>query len=134
MIELKQILGIGSAQEKSLKQVGIDSVETLLLACQWEKQRLRLATRTGISGTAILQWAFQADLLRIDGVEPEYARLLREAGVKSVTELSCWDASHLYKRVLEIMKVRTSACTPPDEVKIADWITQAHKMPRVLEY
>jgi len=80
-----------------------------------------------------LEWVHQADLLRIDGVEPEYANLLRAAGVETVSDLSRRNAAKLRKRMMETQEVKSEACPLPSEAEIMDWIEQAQGLPRIIQ-
>ena len=133
MAILTDIWGINSVYEKRLREVGIVHVETLLQVCAMAKQRSFLAWRTGIPSTTILEWVRQADLLRIDGVGPEYARRLREAGVETVPDLSHRNAAVLRKRMMETQEVKSEDCSLPSETEIMGWIEQARDLPCVLQ-
>lgn len=90
-----EVLGIGQVGEAALKAQGIRTVAQLLQQAGSRAQRSRLAKATGLSEVRLLTWVNHADLMRITGCGPEYARLLEEAGVDSVVELAKRDPAHL---------------------------------------
>lgn len=134
MAKLETIEGIGEVYQAKLKEAGIGSVEELLEGCRTPKGREALAEKSGISGKLILEWANHADLFRIDGIGSEYADLLEEAGVDTVPELAQRSAERLHLKLKEINEAKELVRRLPSEKQVADWIAQAKKLPRALEY
>ena len=79
--------GIGEVYSQKLIAVGINTVEDLLEKCAKPAGRKALAEETGISGKLILTWTNHADLMRINGIGPQFSELLEAAGVDTVKEL-----------------------------------------------
>ena len=76
--------GIGEVYGAKLTAVGINTVEELLEAAKKPAGRAELAEKTGITPKLILTWANHADLMRINGVGPQFSELLEAAGVDTV--------------------------------------------------
>ena len=74
--------GIGEVYSKKLIEAGIDTVDELLEKCAKPAGRKELAEATGISGKLILTWTNHADLMRINGVGPQFSELLEAAGAR----------------------------------------------------
>lgn len=134
MAKLSMIEGIGEAYEIKLNEVGIKSIEKLLEACASKKGRDDLATKTGISDKLILKWANRADLDRISGVGSEYADLLEASGVDTVPELANRKPENLFKKMLEVNETKNLVRKVPTLKQVEDWVEQAGKLPRVLNY
>ena len=134
MRTLTKVQGIDKESIERLHADGISSFRALMQVCIMASGRTRLAERTGIPRTTILDWAHQADLLRINGIGPEYARLLRAAGVETVPELSRRNAANLRKKMMEVHEVEPETCSFPSEAEIKDWIGQAQRLPRIIQY
>jgi len=134
MAKLSMIEGIGEAYEIKLNEVGIKSIEKLLEACASKKGRDELATKTGISDKLILKWANRADLDRISGVGSEYADLLEASGVDTVPELANRKPENLFKKMLEVNETKNLVRKVPTLKQVEDWVDQAGKLPRVLNY
>ena len=134
MAKLSLIEGIGEAYELKLNEVGIKSIEGLLDACATKKGRDALAEKTGISDKLILKWANRADLDRINGVGSEYADLLEAAGVDTVPELATRKPENLHKKMLEVNDAKKLVRKVPTLKQVEDWVDQAGKLPRVLNY
>ena len=81
------IEGIGNVNAKKLVEAGINTVDDLLQKAKNPAGRKTLEETTGISGKSILKWANHADLMRINGVGPQFSELLEAAGVDTVKEL-----------------------------------------------
>jgi predicted flap endonuclease-1-like 5' DNA nuclease len=134
MAKLSVIEGIGEAYELKLNAVGIKSLEKYLEACASKKGRDDLAEKTGISDKLILKWANRADLDRISGVGSEYADLLEVAGVDTVPELANRKPENLLKKMLEVNEEKKLVRKVLTLKQVEDWVDQAKKLPRVLNY
>lgn len=134
MSKLSVIEGIGDVYAAKLDAAGLHTMEAFLEACATPKGRDALAEKTGISGQLILKWANHADLARINGIGGEYAELLEAAGVDTVPELKMRKAENLFKKMQEINEAKALVRKLPSEKQVADWISQAAELPRILQY
>jgi hypothetical protein len=73
-------------------------------------------------------------LFRIKGVETQYAELLEASGVDTIPELAQRDPAHLYPKLVETNKKKKLVRKLPTQEQVADWVTQAEALPRVLTY
>ncbi|MES0361652.1 MAG: DUF4332 domain-containing protein, partial [Anaerolineales bacterium] len=71
--DLSYVEGIGEVYGGKLKEVGVDTPQTLLERGATSQGRQKLAEATDISGKLILEWVNHVDLYRINGVGSEYA-------------------------------------------------------------
>ena len=134
MSKLTIIEGIGEVYEEKLKVAGVTSIESLLETCATKKGRTELAENAGISEKLILKWANHADLSRVKGIGGEYAELLEAAGVDTVPELARRKAENLVEKMLEVNEEKKLVRRPPTLSQVEDWIEQAGKLPRLLQY
>ena len=134
MAKIEDIEGIGPTYAKKLVDAGINTTDDLLEAGATPKGREDLAEKTGISGKLILEWVNLADLLRIKGVGEEYSDLLEEAGVDTVAELARRNAENLHAKISEVNEEKHLVRRPPTLNNVKDWIEQAKKLPRKVEY
>lgn len=134
MTALLEVEGIGPKYEAILKKAGIASVEALLKAGATPKGRKTLAETTGISDNLILEWVNHADLFRIKGVAEEYADLLEEAGVDTVVELAKRVPTHLFEKMVAVNLDKKLVRQLPTLKMVTDWVDQAKKLKRVVEY
>lgn len=134
MYQLSAIEGIGPVYQEKLKQAGIGSADALLKQGATAKGREELEKATGISGKLILEWVNHADLFRVKGIGPEFADLLEEAGVDTVAELAQRKAENLHKAMLDTNRAKNLVNRMPSLENVRDWIEQAKKLPRVVQY
>jgi predicted flap endonuclease-1-like 5' DNA nuclease len=134
MTKLSKIEGIGSVNEAKLKAAKVGTVEGLLKMGAKAKGRADLEAASGISQKLILEWVNSADLLRIKGVGGQYADLLEEAGVDTVAELANRVPENLHKAMLEVNTQKNLVNRPPNVKMVKNWISQAKKLRRVVEY
>jgi predicted flap endonuclease-1-like 5' DNA nuclease len=134
MVKIEKIEGIGPAYATKLVAAGVDTTEELLVAGATPNGRDELAEKTGISGKLILEWVNLADLFRIKGVGEEYSDLLEEAGVDTVAELAQRNAENLRAKILEVNEAKNLVRRPPTLNQVTDWIAQAKRLPRQVEY
>ena len=134
MAKIEDVEGIGPAYAAKLQAAGIVRTEILLEKGATPQGRKAIEEQTGISHGLILEWVNHVDLYRIKGVASEYSDLLEEAGVDTVVELARRVAANLYQRMLEVNSEKKLVRRLPTEKQVADWIEQAKKLPRVINY
>jgi len=134
MAKIEDVEGIGPAYAAKLQAAGIVRTEILLEKGATPQGRKAIEEQTGISHSLILEWVNHVDLYRIKGVASEYSDLLEEAGVDTVVELSRRAAENLYQKMLEVNAEKKLVRRPPTKAQVADWIEQAKKLPRVVNY
>ena len=134
MAKLSIIEGIGGSYEEKLNEAGVTSIEKLLEECSSKRGRTKLAEKSGIAEKLILKWANHADLFRIKGVGSEYAELLDAAGVDTVPELAKRKTDNLVAKMAEVNEAKKLVRRVPTTRQVEDWIGQAGKLPRVIQY
>lgn len=134
MSNLTKIEGIGEVYMAKLKAVGVTSTEQLLEKGSTPSGRKELETTTGIAHALLLRWINNADLFRIKGIGEEYADLLEAAGVNTVPELAQRSAENLAAKLVEVNAAKKLVRKLPTAAQVADWVTQAKALPRVLTY
>jgi len=133
-VPIKNIEGIGPVYAEKLVALGIKTSKGLLDAGRTGKGREELAEKTGISPKLILEYVNLADLIRIKGVGEEYSDLLEEAGVDTVVELSRRNPESLRAKILKVNEEKKLVRKPPTLKMVTNWIEQAKKLPRGVEY
>jgi len=134
-MRIDEIEGIGPAHGAKLADAGVNTTEELLERGAKPGGRDKLAEATGISGKLILEWANHADLMRLDGVGSEYSDLLEAAGVDSPAELAQRNAGNLATTIEEVVAARPGIVRrTPSQSMIEGWITQAKRLPKVVEH
>jgi predicted flap endonuclease-1-like 5' DNA nuclease len=131
---LSIIEGINETDETKLREAGIFSLEELLETCISRQGRNELAEKTGLTEKVILKWANQVDLTRIKGIGGEYAELLAASGADTLPELAKLRADDLCTRMRAVNQKKQLVKKIPSQRQVADWIRQAAKLPRTLQY
>jgi DNA repair exonuclease SbcCD ATPase subunit len=126
--DIERIEGIGPVYGQKLRSIGIAWVKELLEQGSAPAGRERIASQTQIDRRLILKWVNAADLLRIEGVNPDHAELLEEAGVDTIRELRNRVPENLYEKLVETNRRRSFARDVPSVVIIRGWIEKAKKL------
>lgn len=134
MTKLSKIEGIGPVNEAKLKAVKVGSIESLLKKGATAKGRTELEAASGVGKKLILEWVNAADLFRVKGVGGQYADLLEEAGVDTVVELAKRVPEALHKSIMDVNAKKNLVNRPPNLKMVKNWVAQAKKLRRVVEY
>ena len=132
--DLSYVEGIGEVYGGKLKEVGVDTPQTLLERGATPQGRQKLAEATDISGKLILEWVNHVDLYRINGVGSEYADLLEAAGVDTVVELAQRNPANLFGKLNQINVEKELVRKVPTSSQVEEWVSQAKSLPRVITY
>ncbi|MBR1387677.1 MAG: DUF4332 domain-containing protein [Alloprevotella sp.] len=126
--------GIGEVYSQKLIAAGINTVNELLEKGKSAAGRKALAEATEISPKLILTWVNHADLMRINGVGPQFSELLEAAGVDTVKELKHRVAANLQPKLEEINAAKNLVNRVPSLAEVEKMIEQAKELPGVVEY
>lgn len=126
-MEIAEVVAIGPAHAERLSAAGVATTEDLVERAATRGRRHRLAISTGIRESLLLRWANHVDLMAIDGVGQEYARLLEAAGVSSADELAQRDPKHLAASLADLIAIRGTIRRVPEPGEIAGWIEEASR-------
>jgi predicted flap endonuclease-1-like 5' DNA nuclease len=129
-----KVEGIGEIYAQKLREAGIATTQALLEQGASPQGRTKIAEKTGISGTLILEWVNHVDLFRINGVGEEYSDLLEEAGVDTVPELAQRNPENLHQKLVDVNQAKKLVRRLPTQAQVSDWIEQAKRLPRVVTY
>jgi predicted flap endonuclease-1-like 5' DNA nuclease len=134
MSDIIDVEGIGEVYARKLKDIGIATDEDLLEKGATPRGRDKIAQDSGISHKRILRWVNHVDLFRIKGVQKQYAELLEAAGVDTVPELAQRNPSHLHPALADVNGQKKLVRKLPTQDQVAEWISQAKTLPRVVTY
>ena len=128
------IEGIGAVYAEKLVAAGVNTTDELLEKCAKPAGRKALEEVTGISGKLILTWTNHADLMRIDGVGPQFSELLEAAGVDTVKELQHRVPENLQAKLEEVNAKKNLVNRVPALKEVEKMVAQAKELPAVMEY
>ena len=133
-MKISDIEGIGPVYAEKLHEADIQTTDDLLEKGKTPVERIKLSELTGITSGTLLQWINHADLMRVKGVGSEYADLLEAAGVDTIVELARRNPANLVTAIKDCNEKKELVRRPPSEDMIAEWVDQAKKLGRKIEY
>lgn len=128
------IEGVGDVYAEKLIAAGIKDTDNILEKCANPAGRKALEEETGISGKLILKWANHADLMRINGVGPQFSELLEASGVDTVKELRNRVPENLHKKLVEVNDQKNLVNRVPALAEVEKMVAQAKELPPKMEY
>ncbi len=128
MIAVDRLVGVDDTIASALFNVGIFTTRDLLKRASTRDGRRAISIVTGIDEERILEWVHMADLMRINGIGPLYAKLLIDANVRTIKELAHSNDRDLYLRVAHANRRLNLVKKIPTILQIRDWIRQARRM------
>lgn len=134
MARVTRIEGVGEVYAQKLAQARIGTTQELLRQAATPEGRAEIAEKAGLTERQILEWANQADLMRVPGIGAEYSDLLEAAGVDTVVELARRNPENLHAELVRVNAARRLVRRVPGLGRIRSWIEKAKTLPRVLEY
>ncbi len=132
--KIVDIDGIGPVYAEKLINAGIKTDKDLLEKCAKPAGRKALAEETGISPKLILTWTNHCDLMRINGVGPQFSELLEAAGVDTVKEFRNRKAENLQPKLEEVNNEKNLCNRVPSLKEVIKMIDQAKELEPVMEY
>ena len=132
--KIDKIEGIGSAYAEKLAAANIGNTDDLLEKCCNPAGRKSVAATTGMSESVILKWTNMADLMRINGIGPQFSELLKGSGVDTIKELRTRNAANLATKMAEVNEEKNLARVAPPEATIEQWVQAAKNMEPKLTY
>lgn len=134
MTSLRAIRGVSGAFADKAGAQGLGDSDAFLAKVKTPKARQELAKALGVDAGAVLEVANRADLARIVGVGDVYSNLLEEAGVDTVKELAARVPDNLLAKLETVNAAKKLAQRLPTAGQVKDWVDQAKKLPKLLEY
>ena len=126
-MKLTEIIGLDESQAKKLNKEGISSVEDLLTLSKYQIKKL--AEKTGIPAKDLDTWQEHADLMRVKGIDPEYANALNIIGVDSVKELAQRNPKKTHERFVKLDKEQPKLIKKVPTLNVVKgWISEAKKL------
>ena len=128
------IEGVGDVYAEKLIAAGIKDTDAILAKCAKPAGRKALEEETGISGKLILKWTNHADLMRINGVGPQFSELLEASGVDTVKELRNRVPANLQAKLEETNAAKKLVRRVPALKEVVKMVEQAKALDPVMTY
>lgn len=131
---IETLEGIGPQTGNLFRGYGIASVGDFLRKLHKPSVREQAARDLNILVKPVHDWASMADLLRVEGIDHQYAELAYATGVATVGQLASCNADELVAEMDAVNNAgkQTIAPTVPDAGEVQDWIARARGMSPVI--
>jgi len=134
MASLTTIEGIGEVGAAKLARANVGSTATLLARGATAAGRKELSKASGVSEKRLLEWVNRADLMRVKGVGEQYSDLLEASGVDSVPELARRKPVSLSEAMTAVNAKKKLVRQLPTDARVADWVAQAKRLPKLVRH
>ena len=126
-MKLTEIIGLEEKHAQRLEKAGIKEVEDLLTLSYYQIKKL--ARSIGVTVKALDTWQEHADLMRIQGVNPEFANAINLIGIDSVKEFAYRNAKTTVEKLKELKKENPKILSKVPTLKnIEAWISEAKNL------
>ena len=131
--EIEEVEGIGKSYGNKLRDKGITTTQQLLDQCCNIDGRIEIANHIGIEDFVVYKWASMCDLMRINGIEGQFAELMVYAGIDSVQDLGQQDTNKLYNNLLSSNDEQKRVKEIPDPRSLEMMIGEAKELPVLMQ-
>ena len=131
---LKDFLGVNHQHTHALRKEGVFTSEHMLKVGRTKEGREKLAEKTGVPFSAILELVKLADLSRIPGLARKRARLYHDAGLDTMDKIAKWDPEKMQQMLAEFVERTKFDGTPPTPFEAAFTVKLAKYFQRIVEY
>jgi predicted flap endonuclease-1-like 5' DNA nuclease len=131
-MKIIEIIGLEKKYAKLLEKEGYSDVKDLLPLNR--NQIKKLAKKIGISAELLDTWQEHADLMRIEGVSPEYANALNQIGIDSVKEFARRNLKNTIDKLRTLKKNDPKIISKLPILKsLEGWIKKAKSLSKIPE-
>ena len=130
---LKDFLGVNHQHTQALRREGVFTSEHMLKVGRTAEGREKLAEKTGVPLSAILELVKLADLSRIVGLKRKRARLYYDAGLDTMDKIAEWDPKEVQQMLAEFVERTGFDGTAPTASEAAFAVKLAKYLPRIVE-
>ena len=133
MTQLTSIVGIGEIYATRVLAAGIETLGQLLEAGSDPNHRKDLAEKTGIVSGKILGWVKRIDPFHVIDKKGKYIKLLKAAGVDSISKLISYDPLDLVELLVEVNQGKKFVKKPPSPRRVEELIKAAGNLPTIIK-
>ena len=129
-MKLIEIIGLEEKHAQLLGKAGIKEIEDLLALSYYQIKQL--ARTVGVTVNRLDTWQEHADLMRIEGVNPEIANALNLIGIDSVKEFAYRNSKNTVEKLKQLKKDNTKVLTKLPTLKnVVEWTENAKNLAKV---
>ncbi len=132
--DIETLEGVGPQTGGLFREYGISTVGDLLRKLHTPSSRELAAKDLNILVKPIHDWASMSDLLRVEGIDHQYAELAYTTGISTISQLAKANADDLVAEMETVNNAgkETIAPTVPTVDEVNDWISNAKNMSPVV--
>ena len=123
--EIETIEGIGNVYGEKLRIFNISTTTDLLNKATSPAGVHDIANKLNQKSWIVRSWVSMSDLLRVDGIDGQYAELLEFSGIHSVQSLAKQKAKPLSEKMFAVNEKEHCVKIAPDTATVAEWIIYA---------
>ncbi len=127
--DVEEVEGIGENFGSKLRDKGISTTQDLLEKCSNMDGRIEVANHIGIEDFVILKWASMSDLMRVKGIDGQFAALMEYAGIYSTQDLAQQEANALHNKLANSNAEQNRVEEIPDTNSLESMINDAKSLP-----
>lgn len=131
--EIEEIEGIGKGFGQRLRNIGIATTGDLLKQCPTKGDSAAIAKKISLDPDSVHRWVCAADLMRVAGLDKDYAELLVWTDVKTVQQLGNENPAGLAARATAVNAKENRAREVPDTDVFANWVSSAKRLRVMLD-
>ena len=131
---LKEFLGVNHQHTQALRKEGVSTSEHMVKTGRTEEGRRKLAEKTGVPLSSILELVKLADLSRIVGLKRKRARLYYDAGLDTMDKIAQWNPEEMHQMFVKFVERTSFDGSPPPPPETAFAVKMAKYLPRIVEY
>jgi len=131
---IETLEGIGPQTGNLFREYGVHTVGDFLRKLHKPSSRKQAADDLNILVKPLHDWASMADLLRVEGIDHQWAELTYATGVETVGQLANSNADDLADEMETVNNAGKQHIAPtlPTAEQVGEWIAKAKKMSPVI--
>lgn len=134
MPSIRELVDINIQSAEKLEEIGIRTIEQLIELGTSSTERMRLADISHLDDASIKKWVHQADLMRVEGIQPTLAHLLCQVAVCTAPKLAYRNASRLHAELIAYNAASHTMKSVPDIDELRAYIASAKQLPKLVRH
>lgn len=132
--DIETLEGIGPQTGELFRGYGVATVGDFLRKLHTPSSREQAAKDLNILAKPIHDWASMSDLLRVEGIDHQYAELAFTSGIMTVSQLAHSNMDELVAEMTTVNEAGKQAIAPsvPSADEVNEWISRARGMSPVV--
>lgn len=130
--DIEEIEGIGKGYGKKLREIGIETTANLLEKCPDISSMQPVVETMNLEDWVIHSWVSMADLMRVRGIDGQYAELLNFSDIHTAQALANANSAGLTAKLKQVNDKEHRVNEVPGNDTVAGWIDHAKTLTTLL--